>query len=180
MTLRFVSSLLVGFALAGSARLGAQEKAPLNLVPELDVQRYLGFWYETARYQHSFEKDLVGAAAEYALRPDGRISVRNSGYKKTLDGKYADVQAVAWRPDPSKPGALKVKFFGLFTSDYLVFGLDDEGYQWAVVGNDKRKFLWFLSRTPDVSPEVLERMKGIALSQGYDLDKLYIVPQKAR
>ena len=172
-------SILVALALA-SASLWAETPKPLDLVPSLDLQRYLGRWYEVARYQHGFEKTLVGATAEYAIRDDGRVSVLNSGFKKTLDGKYTDVKAVAWRPDDAVPGALKVKFFGLFTSDYLVFGLDEVDYQWALVGNNTRKYLWFLSRTPEVSPELLEKMKGIAEAQGYDLSTLYMVPQKAR
>jgi len=172
-------SILVALALA-SASLWAETKKPLDLVPALDLQRYLGRWYEVARYQHGFEKTLVGATAEYALRDDGKVSVLNSGFKKTLEGKYTDVKAVAWRPNDAVPGALKVKFFGLFTSDYLVFGLDDVDYQWALVGDNNRKYLWFLSRTPKVAPELLEKMKGVAEAQGYDLSKLYIVPQKAR
>lgn len=64
--------------------------------------------------------------AEYSLRPDGRIEVVNSGFKATLEGKYSQVKAVAWRPDASRPGALKVRFFGL----------DDTDYSWAMVGND--------------------------------------------
>lgn len=172
-------AILAALALA-SASLWAETKKPLDLVPALDLQRYLGRWYEVARYQHSFEKSLVGATAEYSLRKDGKVDVLNSGFKNTLDGKYTDVKAVAWRPDDAVPGALKVKFFGLFTSDYLVFGLDDVDYQWALVGNNDRKFLWFLSRTPEVAPELLEKMKGIAEAQGYDLSKLFIVPQKAR
>ena len=172
-------SILVALALA-SASLWAETPKPLDLVPSLDLQRYLGRWYEVARYQHGFEKTLVGATAEYAIRDDGRVSVLNSGFKKTLDGKYTDVKAVAWRPDDAVPGALKVKFFGLFTSDYLVFGLDEVDYQWALVGNNTRKYLWFLSRMPEVSPELLEKMKGIAEAQCYDLSTLYMVPQKAR
>lgn len=172
-------SILVALALA-SGSLWAETNKPLDLVPALDLPRYLGRWYEVARYQHGFEKTLVGATAEYALREDGKVSVLNSGFKKTLEGKYTDVKAVAWRPDDAVPGALKVKFFGLFTSDYLVFGLDDVDYQWALVGNNSRKYLWFLSRTPEVAPELLEKMKGIAEAQGYDLSKLYMVPQKAR
>ncbi len=172
-------SILVALAMA-SASLWAETRKPLDLVPALDLQRYLGRWYEVARYQHGFEKTLVGATAEYALRDDGKVSVLNSGFKKTLDGKYTDVKAVAWRPDDAVPGALKVKFFGLFSSDYLVFGLDDVDYQWALVGNNNRNYLWFLSRTPEVAPELLETMKGMAEAQGYDLSKLYIVPQKAR
>ena len=164
----------------GAGAAGAAPREPLALVPFLDPQRYLGRWYEIARYQHGFEKTLVGATAEYGLREDGKISVLNSGFKKTLDGKYTDVKAVAWIPDPAVPGALKVTFFGLFASDYLVFGLDQENYQWALVGENNRKYLWFLSRTPEVDPALFEQMKAIASSQGYDLSKLYIVPQKAR
>jgi len=153
---------------------------PLDTVATVDVQRYLGRWYEIARFQHRFEKSIVGATAEYSLRNDGRIQVLNSGFKKSLDGPYSAVKAVAWVPDEARPGALKVKFFGLFTSDYLIFGLDQENYSWALVGSDTRDYLWFLARTPQVSEELFSRMKGIAQGQGYDLAGLYKVPQKAR
>jgi apolipoprotein D and lipocalin family protein len=89
------------------------------------------------------------------------------------------VKAVAWRPDDKVPGALKVRFFGLFAADYLVFGLDEE-YRWALVGSNDRNTLWFLARTPEVSNRTLEEMKAIAVSQGYDLSELFMVPQKER
>jgi apolipoprotein D and lipocalin family protein len=171
------TTLLLGLAGCASVSGGTQ---PLKVVDSVDVQKYLGRWYEIARFQHGFEKSIVGATAEYSLRPDGRIQVVNSGFKKDLDGRTTEVKAVAWVPDSSKPGALKVKFFNLFTSDYLIFGLDQEKYSWALVGGDSRDFLWFLSRTPTVSNELLEKMKSIAVSQGYDLSGLYLVPQKAR
>ena len=170
-------TLMLGLAGCASVPGGAQ---PLDTVDSVDVQRYLGRWYEIARFQHGFEKSTLGATAEYSLRPDGRIQVVNSGFKKALDGKYTEVKAVAWVPDSSKPGALKVKFFGLFTSDYLIFGLDQEKYSWALVGSNERDFVWFLSRTPTVSDDLLAKMKAIAVAQGYDLSGLYLVPQKAR
>ncbi len=154
--------------------------APLAVVETVDLQRYLGRWYEIARLPQSFEKDLVGVTAEYSLRGDGRVQVVNSGFKNGLDGAYTEARAVAWVPDPSRPGALKVQFFWPFTGDYLIFGLDRENYQWAVVGDDSRNTLWFLSRTPEVDDTVLARMKDIALDQGYDLANLYRVPQKQR
>ena len=169
--------LLLG--LAGCASVHG-DRQPLKVVDSVDVQKYLGRWYEIARFQHGFEKSIVGATAEYSLRPDGRIQVVNSGFKKDLDGRTTEVKAVAWVPDSSRPGALKVKFFNLFTSDYLIFGLDQDKYSWALVGDDSRDFLWFLSRTPTVSNELLAKMKAIAVSQGYDLSGLYLVPQKAR
>jgi len=153
---------------------------PLDTVDSLDLQRYLGQWYEIARYQKGFEKNIYGTTAEYSLREDGRIKVVNSGFKNSLDGPYTSVEAVAWRPDDQVPGALKVRFFKLFTSDYLVFGLDEENYQWALVGNNERDSLWFLSRTHEISDETMTEMENIAAAQGYDLSELFIVPQKPR
>ncbi|WP_332447530.1 lipocalin family protein [Sphaerochaeta sp.] len=175
-----MTGLLAGLLALSGCATKADSLPPLKTVDSLDLNRYLGSWYEIARYQHQFEKTLVGAKADYSLRDDGRIQVVNSGLKTTLDGKFISVKAVAWRPDEAVPGALKVKFFNLFTSDYLVFGLDEENYQWALVGNNNRKYLWFLSRTPTVSDELLAKMKAIAVQQGYDLEKLFMVPQKER
>lgn len=153
---------------------------PLAVVDTVDAKRYVGRWYEIARFQHGFESDVVGATAEYSLNPDGTIAVVNSGFKKTLDGPYTEVKAVARIPDPTKPSRLKVKFFGLFESDYLIFGLDQSDYSWALVGEDSRDYIWFLARTPTVDESLFEQMKAIALAQGYQLDKLYKVPQKER
>jgi apolipoprotein D and lipocalin family protein len=158
----------------------AEGLGPLETVAAVDVQKYLGRWYEIARFQHRFEKTIVGATAEYSLRGDGRIQVVNSGFKKDLNGPYSEVKAVAWVPDAARPGALKVRFFGLFTSDYLIFGLDAENYSWALVGSNTRKYLWLLARTPEISEELFAKMKDIAEGQGYDLSGLYKVPQKAR
>ncbi|MFW5768734.1 MAG: lipocalin family protein [Spirochaetota bacterium] len=171
----FFAALFTGCAGGPPEGLG-----PLDLVGEVDVERYLGRWYEIARFQHRFEKNIVGATAEYSLREDGKIRVVNSGYKGSLDGKYTEVEAVAWVPDPDRPGELKVRFFSLFTSDYLIFGLDQENYEWALVGNNSRKFLWFLAREHEIKDDLLEKMKGIARRQGYDLEGLYLVPQKPR
>lgn len=177
---KFLMSICAFVLLSGSNALHCEKTSPLVLVPQLDAQRYLGRWYEIARYQHSFEKTLVGATAEYSLRPDGQINVVNSGFKKTLDGKYTSVKAVAWIPNRANPSALKVRFFNFFAADYLVFGLDAVNYEWALVGDNSRKYLWFLARTPTISPELFNKMKEIALSQGYDLSLLYEVPQKLR
>lgn len=155
------------------------DQIPLETVNTLDLNRYLGSWYEIARYPHRFEKNLVAAKADYSLRDDGRIQVVNSALKQTLDGKPTQVKAIAWRNDENIPGALKVRFFGLFTSDYLVFALDED-YQWALVGSNDRDFLWFLSRTPEVSDELLLQMKALAVEQGYDMEKLVLVAQKER
>jgi len=153
---------------------------PVELVGDVDVERYLGRWYEIARYQSGFEKNIYGATAEYTLRDDGRIGVVNSGFKNSLDGKYTQVRAVAWVPDPAVPAALKVRFFGLFAADYMIIGLDEANYEWAIVGNNSRDFLWFLSRTHEIDDSLYRQMEEIAVSQGFDVDALYRVPQKPR
>ena len=153
---------------------------PLRLVETVDLQRYLGRWYEIARFQHTFEKSIVGAAAEYSLRDDGRIRVINSGFRNSLDGPYTEVKGVAWVPDPRRPAMLKVQFFWPFAGDYFIFGLDEAGYSWALVGDDSRSYLWFLARTPEISDELYQEMQKAARDQGYDLSGLYKVPQRPR
>jgi len=172
--------ILASTILAASLASLAASAEPLKTVDSLDLERYKGRWYEIARFQQRFERDLVGVTAEYSLRPDGRVDVLNSGFKYTLDGKPKAAKGVARRPDPSKPGRLEVSFFGPFYGDYLVFGLDEANYSWALVGDDSRKYLWFLARSPQIEPELLERMRELAVYQGYDLTDLYMVPQKTR
>jgi len=176
----FISIILFSLIIITSCTTTKFKKDPLETVKELDLNRYLGRWYEIARFQSGFEKNIVGATAEYSLLDDGRIRVINSGFKKSLDGKYTSIKAVAWRDNDNKPGALKVKFFSLFSADYLVFALDNENYEWALVGNNNRSLIWFLSRKPKISDELFNKMKKIANEQGYDLSNLYIVPQKSR
>ena len=158
----------------------ADSRKPLQLVEKLDTHHYLGRWYEIARFQHSFERSLVGVTAEYSQRSDGKILVINSGFKNDLNGSYKEARGIAWVPDRRRPAALKVRFFWPFAGNYLVFGLDQKDYSWALVGDNSRRYLWFLARTPQIGKDLLERMKQIALDQGYDLSGLYFVPQKAR
>jgi len=153
---------------------------PVQLVSDVDLERYLGRWYEIARFQSGFERNIYGPTAEYSLRKDGKIQVVNSGFKNSLDGKYTKVRAVAWVPDPAEPAALKVRFFGLIVSDYMIIGLDEQNYEWAIVGNNSRDFLWFLSRTHQIDESLYTHMEDIAASGGFDVDALYRVPQKPR
>jgi apolipoprotein D and lipocalin family protein len=146
-------------------------------VKELDLNRYLGTWYEIARFPHSFEKNLVGVTATYSLRDDGLIQVLNQGYKKTLNGELSKAIGKAKIPDPLKPANLKVSFFWIFYAEYNVLELD-ENYQWAMIGSSSPKYFWILSRSPQMSPEVYEMLLEKARKRGYNLEKLEKVPQK--
>lgn len=149
-----------------------------EVVKEVDLERYAGTWYEIARYPHRFERGLTGVTATYTLRTDGKIDVLNQGYKGSLDGELSRAKAVAKIPDPEQPGKLKVFFFPLFGADYYILDLDQEGYQYALVGSSSMNYLWILCRTPQMDEITLEKLRNKAKSLGYDLEKLEMVPQK--
>lgn len=146
-------------------------------VKELDLNRYLGTWYEIARFPHSFEKNQVGVTATYSLREDGKIKVLNQGYKNTLDGELSVAEGKAKIPDKSQPGKLKVSFFWIFYGDYHVLELD-ENYQYVMLGSSSDKYFWILCRTPQMDSATYEMLLEKARKRGYNLDKLYKVPQK--
>ncbi|MBL7971916.1 MAG: lipocalin family protein [Prolixibacteraceae bacterium] len=146
-------------------------------VKELDLNRYMGTWYEIARFPHSFEKDLVGVTATYSLRDDGKISVVNEGYKYTLDGEQSKAVGKAKIPDKTEPGRLKVSFFWFFYGDYYVLELDPD-YQYVMLGSSSDKYFWILSRTPQMAPDVYEMLLEKARKRGYNLERLYKVPQR--
>lgn len=146
-------------------------------VKELDLNRYLGTWYEIARFPHSFEKNLVGVTATYSLRDDGKIKVLNQGYKKTLDGKLSVAEGKAKIPDPLKPANLEVSFFWIFYAEYNVLELD-ENYQYAMIGSSSDKYFWILCRTPQMDPATYEMLLEKARKRGYNLATLEKVPQQ--
>lgn len=144
-------------------------------VKELDLNRYLGTWYEIARFDHNFEKGLTGVTATYLLKDDGNIRVINQGYKNVLDGKLSIAEGKAKLT--SEPGRLKVSFFWIFYADYFVLELDNN-YQWALVGSSSSKYLWILSRTPQLNEPVKNLILEKATHRGYDISKLIWVDQK--
>jgi apolipoprotein D and lipocalin family protein len=161
----------------GCARSGALPGArPLEAVDTLDVDRYLGRWYEIERYPTSFQKGLVGVTAEYSRRPDGDIEVVNRGRVGTLDGREKSARARAWVPDPDEPARLRVRFFWPFAADYWVIALDPE-YRWAVVGEPGRRYLWILSRTPSLPGPTLGEIRARITDLGFDLAPLQPTPQ---
>lgn len=145
-------------------------------VKELDLHRYLGTWYEIARFPHSFEKGLVGVTATYSLRPDGKIKVVNQGRKETLDGELSVAEGKAKIPDSSKPAKLKVSFFLFFYAEYNVLELDKD-YQYALIGSSSDKYLWILSRSPKMEEELYQQLVENARQRGYDVGKLIRVEQ---
>ena len=149
-----------------------------DVVKNVDPERYAGTWYEIARFPNSFEKDLAGVTATYTLRDNGKIGVLNQGYKGSLDGKLKKAKGFAKIPYPEWGGYLQVYFFWPFGADYLILELDRENYQYALIGNESKKYMWILSRTPVMKPEIYDMLVKKAIERGYDVDKLYKTPQK--
>jgi lipocalin len=145
-----------------------------STVTSFDLSRYLGTWYEVARYDHSFEKGMDNAMAEYILQDDGTVFVLNTAWK---NGKYKVAEGKAKYHDPDlEPGALKVSFFLFFYSEYNVM-MVDEDYQISLVGSKSKNYLWILSRTPVPDPDLLNMILEEAESRGYDTSKLIWVDQ---
>lgn len=153
-----------------------QKMIDKTVVTDFDIEKYLGTWYEIARYDHRFERGLAGVTATYSWRDDGKIKVVNAGYKGSLSGKRSEATGKAKIPDPAVPAKLKVSFFWFFYGDYFVFELDDD-YQWAVIGSSSDKYLWILSRTAKMDENLYNDLLGRLTKRGYDVSKLISVEQ---
>ncbi|MFO7616462.1 MAG: lipocalin family protein [Bacteroidales bacterium] len=170
-------SLMAATTILSPSCTSAQDRLDRTTVESLDLDRYLGTWYEIARFPHSFEKDLQGVTATYSYRKDGKIKVLNQGYKGSINGPLKTAVGKAKVPDPNKPSELKVSFFLFFYADYLVLELEPN-YQWALVGSSSENFLWILSRTPVMEPEVYDRLVANAKARGYDVGRLQKVSHR--
>lgn len=150
-----------------------------STVASLDLNRFMGLWYEIARYNHRFERGLVEVTATYKLRSDGKISVENRGCKRNSPYDICKTaNGHAKLPDPSEPGKLKVAFFLNFYSDYYVMELDKVNYNYALIGSSTDKYLWILSRTPQLPEEIKKKLITAAERRGYDTNRLLWIEQR--
>nr|WP_283105226.1 lipocalin family protein [Shewanella seohaensis] len=153
---------------------------PRNVEPVKDFQleRYLGKWYEIARLDHSFERGLTQVTAEYSLKADGGVKVINRGYSNDTQ-QWKEAEGKAYFVNGDGEAYLKVSFFGPFYGSYVVFGLDQQDYQYAFISGPDTDYLWLLARTPTVSPEVMKQFVEMASARGFDTNSLIYVEQKA-
>lgn len=149
----------------------------LKTVPDVDLMRYSGKWYEIARLPNSFEKGLICCTAEYSIRDDGKIKVTNTGRNEKDPAKVSAVTGKAWNPDKNEPGRLKVQFFWPFSGGYYIFHLDQKDYRYVLVGNPSRKYLWLLARSPQIDESLYSELVDIAKENGFATEKLLKVRQ---
>lgn len=137
-----------------------------SVINDFDFNRFLGNWYEIARFDHRFERGMEHTMANYALREDGKIDVLNTGIKSD---KASKAKGVAKLTDT--PALLRVSFWGPFYSDYRILLLD-ENYEYALIGSGSDNYLWLLSRTPQISAETKDKILAEAQRRGYDTERL--------
>lgn len=167
------SVLILSFALLMSG-------CKTETVPYVDVERYMGLWYQISAYETSFNEGLVGVTAEYTLLADGSVQVYNKGYLDTLDGPIDEILGNAVVVDEETNSRLKVSFPGVPNfpwANYLIVILDSENYQYAVVTDPLRYTLFVLSRTPQISPETYSMILTELQNQGINTEKLLLTPQ---
>jgi apolipoprotein D and lipocalin family protein len=172
--MRFMSLVVLMFTFLAGLALVAPSRAadkPLEVVDSVDLDRYLGRWYEIASYPMFFQRGCTATTADYSLREDGLIKVINSCRKGTLDGKLKQAKGKAKVVDTETDAKLKVSFFGPFWGDYWIIDLDPD-YQWAVVGVPSRKYLWILSRVPHMDEALYDEITGRLPDKGYDPTRL--------
>lgn len=170
-----MKKILIVLALFLTGCLGLPEG--VKPVGNFKLDRYLGKWYEIARLDHRFERGLSRITAEYSRREDGGVRVLNRGYSAEA-GEWKEAEGKAYFVEGPDLGYLKVSFFGPFYGAYVVFDLDHEHYQYALVSGPDRSYLWILSRTPEMKPELKDKLIARANAMGFDTGKLIFVDHR--
>lgn len=180
-------SIAAGAAVAGIAGAILYSRAtrpPVinKAVPEpakpVDIDRYLGRWYELARHENRFEKGLDAVTADYSPREDGKIDITNSGAPRWPDPARTVARGKAVIADEATNAKLKVSFFGpLYTGDYWVLDHGD-AYDWSIVGEPSGRYLWVLARDPHPGPALAEAIMKRVEELGYDRWALRVTRQR--
>ncbi|WP_022943520.1 lipocalin family protein [Pseudoalteromonas ruthenica] len=145
-------------------------------VSPFHLERYMGTWYEIARMPHPFEEGLSRVTATYSQNEDGSVKVINRGFNAE-EQQWSQAEGKAKFVGDTNTGHLKVSFFGPFYSSYVVFGLDQENYQYAYVSGYNTDYAWLLAREKEVDEQRLEDFKEQLRSAGFAVEKLIEVQQ---
>lgn len=163
-----VSLGILGLMIFNSCSVGIPEGA--TAIKNFNSEKYLGKWYEIARFDYRFEKDMDNVTAEYSLNPDGTIKVKNRGYNYVKKEWKESVGEAKFVNDKSE-ARLKVSFFKPIWSGYNVIDID-ENYQYALVVGNSTEYIWILSRTKEIPNSIRERFLEKARKLGYNTEKL--------
>ena len=159
------------FLISGCQSIPKKTSPELQVVPHVDIDRYLGKWYEIALYPNWFEKGCFRSTAFYEKLDNGQIKVTNRCRMYASDGELNEAIGKATIVDKRTNAKLKVQFFWPFKGDYWIIDLD-KNYQYAVVSEPDRQYLWILSRSPNIDNQTLEKLKNKIRDSGFDLSYL--------
>ena len=151
-----------------------EEHNKLEVVPHVELEKYLGKWYEIAHLPFRFEDGCTDITATYSLSKNGNVSVLNGCLK---DGKLKQAKGKAKVVDKTTGAKLKVTFFWPFSADYWIINLGKD-YDYAVVGTPNRKYLWILNRTPQMDDKLFSQLIDSVKSKGFDVINLIITNHK--
>ncbi len=143
----------------------------LETVPEVDLKKYAGKWYEIASFPQSFQKGCHCTTAEYTLSDKGYVIVENRCNRDSVNGKQSYIKGKAFVEKGSGNAKLKVQFFWPFKAKYWIIDLAAD-YSYAVVSHPGKKYLWILSRTPKMDDAVYQQIIARLQAKGFDLAKL--------
>ena len=149
----------------------------LTPVTGFETEKYLGKWYEIARLDHRFERNMINVSAVYTVADNDYITVLNRGYDE-VKKKWKQISGKARLIADKNTGSLKVSFFGPFYSGYHIIALDKEAYRYAMVTGPKRSYLWILSRSKSLDEKILAGLVAQAGKWGFETDKLIYVKQE--
>jgi lipocalin len=141
----------------------------LPTVDKVELEQYAGTWHEIAKLPNKFQRGLDCVTATYTLKENGKIEVFNKGREVEKQDEWKEITGSARVPKADYPGRLKVTFFWPFAGDYYIIELD-EGYQYALVGDPSRKFLWILAREPQLPESKIAELLARASELGFDTD----------
>lgn len=156
---------------------GYKNDQPLETVSNINLEKYMGKWYEIATIPQRFQKGCVCTTAEYSLVNDKYVKVVNTCNNQTPDGEIKQIEGKAFVAKKGNGAKLKVQFFWPFKAKYWIIDLADD-YSWAVVGHPNRKYLWILSRTPKMDEKIYQKILKRLEEQKYDISLLVHTLQK--
>jgi apolipoprotein D and lipocalin family protein len=150
-----------------------QSERPLEVVPYVDLDKYSGEWFEIAKFPAFFENNCYKPKASYSVNEDGSLHVVNSCHKNGARGKLIKTEATAYVSDSSTNARLKLKFnkWPFITGDYEIIALGSD-YEYAMVGTSNRKYLWILSRAPQLEVHLIKDLLQKASEMGFDTTRL--------
>lgn len=169
--------LVVGMTLVGGCQL-ASNLPPIRTAESIDLNRFAGDWFVIANIPTFIETDAYNAVESYAEPVNGRVATTFTFNKGGFEGERKTYQPTAFVREGSGNAVWGMQFVWPIKAEYRVVYIDPE-YQFTIIGRTKRDYVWLMARQPVIAEDDYKRLLSIIEQEGYDLDKLRLVPQQS-